>query len=111
MIFFTQGDSVMMHLTATDGLGAPQDLTGAVFTSYLNASNGLILTFDNSKHVADPDQTNKKGQFTLRLLAADTAPINPGNNKELVCNIVIGLTNVTYRNTKGVTVLSRLPGN
>lgn len=109
MIIITQGDTANLGLTAVDGSGNPIDLTGAAFTTYIRGANGVVLTYPNGQHTANPDQTNFKGQYVLALANTDTQNIPFGNNKEIVTLIVIGATQINYRAPNILTVLSPVP--
>lgn len=106
MINFTQGDTAVLALTATNGNGDPIDLTGASFTTYVRAANGSNATFPNSQHTADPDQVANRGKFQLALSSVDTAACGQGENKMILSRIVISSTVIYYR---GVDVLNVYP--
>lgn len=109
MIKFTQGDTVSLKLTATDGQGNPIDLTGATFSTTMRGFDGAVITFPNSQHTADPDQINNKGQFVLALSSTDTNNVPAGINKEIITLITIGLTQINYRGPNILTVVTAIP--
>lgn len=109
MIRFTQGDTVVLNLTANDGNGNPITLTGATFTTYIRGANGVNITFPNSQHTANADQVNFKGQFTLSLSSTDTGNIPIGINKEIVTVITLSASPVAYRGPNILTVMSINP--
>lgn len=109
MIQFTAGDSANLVFTAEDGDGNPVNLTGAVFTTFFRIANGLTVQFDNSQHTANPDQINFPGQYTLALAVSDTAPIPPGDNKEVITEVVQGGSTIYYHGPNILNVLSPIP--
>lgn len=109
MIEFTQGDTAVLELTATDGDDNPIDLTDAIFTSFFRNAQGLTIPFPNSQHTADPDQITNRGQYTLSLGIADTQSIPQGPYKEIITKIDIGLTTIYYHGVGICTVLGPIP--
>lgn len=108
-IQFTQSDTALLQLTAQNGNGVPQDLTGADFTSSFLGLDGAVISFGNSQHTANPDQVLHRGQFTLSLSAADTNSIPAGINKELLTLVVQGGQQIYYRGPNLVTVFTKVP--
>lgn len=108
-INFTQGDTALLNLTAIDGNQNPIDLTGATFTTLINGSNGIVISFPNSQHTANPDQVNSMGQYVLALSTSDTASCGLGNHKEIITQIVIGATTVYYRGFNTLQVYPPVP--
>jgi hypothetical protein len=107
MIQFTQGDAVTLVLNANQG-GSAITLTGATFvTKFRNGTQ--VVEFDNSQHTADPDQTANKGKYTLALSSSDTAQISAGPNKEIVTEITIGGSVVSFRGPGLLNVLDPDP--
>jgi hypothetical protein len=109
MIEFTQGDTATLDLTATNGNGTPVDLTAAVFTTSFRGTDGVVISFPNSQHTANPDQVNFKGQFSLALSSADTDSVPVGKNKEIVTKIVQGLSTIYYHGPSALNVLNKIP--
>ena len=87
MIEFTEGDSVVLNLTALDGSGNPINITGATFTTQIMGPANTPVSFDNSHHavVGGP-----LGTFTLTLSTTETASIATGEQKEILTKIVVG---------------------
>ncbi len=106
MISFTQGDTAILNLTATDGSGNPFDITAAVFTSYIKGSNGVIVTFPNAQHAI---VTAASGTYTLTLSTADTANCGLGMNKEILTQIVQGGSTIFFRGINILTVNPPVP--
>lgn len=107
MIQFTQGDTALLSLTATDGQGNPVDLTGAVFTTLIKGPNGqAIISFPNSQHTANPDQVGSRGKFVLALSTSGTASCGLGTDKEIITKIVISASTTYFR---GVNILEVFP--
>lgn len=109
MISFTQGDTAVLNLTATDGAGNPIDLTGASFTTYFRDAQGAAIAFPNGQHTANPDQVGFRGQFTLALAIPDTQSIPAGIDKEIISQIVIGAATIYYRGPAICNVLGPIP--
>lgn len=97
MINFTQGDQVILSLTAVDGDGNPVDLTGASFVSQILGYGGMPVSFPNGQHTADPDQVANRGQYTLALSIDDTTSCNIGYDKDILTLISLGSTPIMYR--------------
>lgn len=107
MLTFTQGDAVVLQMTAKDGNGDPVNLTGASFTSYVRGSNGASnVSLNNSKH-AIVDAVN--GQYSITLSTSDSAACGEGANKDLVTVVTIGSTPIYYHGQGILTVLPPLP--
>ena len=86
----TQGDVVTFNLRAVNA-DAPVNLTSAVFTTTIRGPGGVIRSFGNSQHTANPDQSNPltRGKFTLALTALDTASIVARDGLEVLTKIVL----------------------
>lgn len=108
MISFTQGDTALLTLTATDGSGNPIDLTGATFTTQIKGPNGIIVSFPNSQHTI-LNQTTNLGQFTLALSTLNTAACGLGSNKEILTQIVQGASTIFYHGGAILAVLPPVP--
>lgn len=109
-IQFTQGDSAVLNLTATDGDGNPIDLTGATFQTLVNGiNNGTPVVFPNSQHEANSDQVSNTGQYTLTLSEDDTASCGLGSHKEILTQITIGGNSVYYRGFNTLQVYAPVP--
>lgn len=106
---FTQGDAALLKMVANKAAGSPYDLTGATLTSYMLGPDKALVTFDNSKHTIDPDQTTHKGRFSLSLLTADTASVGLGDGKEIVTKAVQGGTVSWFHGYNILSVLSSVP--
>jgi len=107
MITFTQGDTATLNLTAQDGTtGAPFDITGATFTSYILGPGGVVVSFPNSQHTI---VTANLGQFTLALGTTDTAACNVGPNKDILTKIVQSGSTIYFRANGIVQVLPPVP--
>ncbi len=106
MIVFTQGDTALLSLQATDGSGNPVNISGATFTTLIKGPNGVIASFPNSQHtiVSAPD-----GTFTLALSTADTANCGLGDNKEIITKIVISSSTVYFHGPNTLNVLPPVP--
>ncbi len=103
-ISFSQGDTIVINLTATDGYGNPFNLTGATFQTQILGPNGqAIATFANSKHSI---VSASLGTYTLTLSSTDTASCGLGSNKEIVTQVTQG-SNVIYFH--GPNLLQVLP--
>jgi hypothetical protein len=109
MIEFTQGDTAVLNLTATDGNNVPIDLTGAVLTTTFRGQDGAVISFPNGQHTVNPDQLNFRGQFTLALTAINTAAVPVGKNKEIVTKVVLGATTIYYHGPGLLNVLPAIP--
>jgi hypothetical protein len=109
MIKITQGDTAVLNFTATDGQGAPIDLTGASFTTTMVGLDGAIVSFPNNQHVANPDQVNFRGQFTLTLSIDDTMQLRPNNFKDVVTQIVQSASTIYYHGNNILSVLVPIP--
>ena len=109
MIQFTQGDTALLNLTAEDGEGAPIDLTGAVFTTYIKGPNGVIASFPNDQHEANADQVTHKGEFTLALTTDNTTACGTGPGKEILTQIVLGGETIYFHGVGILTVLPPVP--
>ena len=109
MLIITQGDTAIFNLTAKSGDNTLVDLTGAVFTSYILGPLGVVKSFANSQHVANPDQINNRGQFTLTLSVTDTAALAIGEHKEVITKIVIGASTIYFHGVNILTVLPNIP--
>lgn len=94
MIQFTQGDTAILNLTATDGDGNPINIAGASFVSYIKGTNGVVVSFPNSQHSI---VSSASGQYDLALASGDTASCGLGNNKDVLTVITIGSSIVCYR--------------
>ena len=105
-ISFTQSDTAILNLTATDGNGNPVNLTGATFTTLIKGPNGVNVSFPNSQH-AITDAPN--GQFTLSLATGDTASCGLGRNKDIITQIIIGVSMVYFRGIGILTVNPPVP--
>lgn len=105
----TQGDNVSLILTAVDGNGIPVDLTGATFVSTMSAPLGEYVQIPTDQHVANPDQVNFKGQFTLTLTIDNTMAISAGLHKELLTSITSGGATVYFRGFNLMNVYSAVP--
>lgn len=108
MLRITQGDTVVFNLTAKNA-GATVDLTGAVFTTTIRGPGGLIRTFANGQHTANPNQTTHKGEFTLTLSALDTASLPVWAGLEILTKIVISAATVYFHGADILTVQSNEP--
>lgn len=106
MIIFTQGDTAVLNLTATDGNGNPINLTGASFTTYIKGPNGVISSFGNSQHAI---VTAAAGTFILSLAALDTAACGLGANKDILTVVVVGQSTINYRGAGILTVYPPVP--
>lgn len=95
MLRITQGDEVVFNLTAVNA-GSTVDLTGAVFSTSIRGPGGIIVTFPNAQHTANPDQVLHKGQFTLALTASDTASLVVYADLEVLTKILLGGTTPIY---------------
>lgn len=109
LMHITQGDFAVFYLTAVDGEGIPVDLTGATFMTKINGPNGIVVTFDNSYHIANPDQVTNTGQFTLTLEPVDTAELGLGSHKEIITQITIGGSPVWFRGPNILQVYAPVP--
>ena len=106
MIQFTQGDTALLNLNATDGSGNPIDITGAVFTTYIKGANGVIASFPNSQHTI---VNGPQGQFQLALGAADTTNCGTGAGKEILTQAVQGSSTIYFRGPNLLTVHPPVP--
>ena len=106
MIEFTQGDTALINLTATDGQGNPFNITSAVFTTFIKGSNGVIASFPNSQHTI---VNAALGQFQLALGTGDTTNCGTGPSKEILTQIVQGASTVYFRGPNLLTVNPPVP--
>ncbi len=104
----TQGDTVTFNLTAKNA-GVAVDLTGAVFTTTIRGPGGVVRSFGNSQHTANPNQTAHRGEFTLALSAMDTASLVVFSGLEILTKIVIGSATVYFHGPDILTVLANVP--
>jgi hypothetical protein len=104
MLSFTQGDNVILNLSATDGNGNAINLTGASFSTQILGANGAgPITFSNSQHAITSAAT---GQFQLTLSQTDSANCGIGQNKDILTAITLS-GNVTY--FRGIGILNVYP--
>lgn len=104
---FTQGDTVVLQLQATDESGNPQNISGATFSSQMLGPLAVgPVTFGNAKHTI---VNAGIGSFTLNLTANDSASIGYGNNKDIVTSITISGAQTTYRGVGLATVWPPIP--
>jgi hypothetical protein len=102
-ISFTQGDSAVLNLTATDGNGNPIDITGATFVTQIKGPSGSFITsFPNSQHSI---VNGPLGQYQLSLATTDTPNCGIGSNKEIVTQMTNGLT-VLYLHGPGLLTVN-----
>lgn len=103
---FTQGDNVILNLSATDGNGNAINITGATFSTQILGAAGAVQTFANAKHaiVSAP-----LGTFTLTLSAADTNACGQGVGKDLITALTISGNVTYYRGTGILTVFAPIP--
>jgi hypothetical protein len=106
MIEFTQGDTALINLTATDGQGNPFNITGSVFTTFIKGPNGVVASFPNSQHSI---VNAALGQFQLALATSDTANCGTGPNKEILTQIVQGSSTIYFRGPNLLVVNSPVP--
>lgn len=109
MIVFTQGDTAVLELLATDGNGNPVNLTGAAFITMIKGPQGQIVSFPNSQHTVNPDQVNFTGQFSLNLAATDTAQCAVGLAKEIITKIQISSSTIYFRGPNQLEVFLPIP--
>lgn len=107
-LMITQGDTVTFNFTAKNA-GLPVDLTGAVFTTTIRGPGGVVRTFPNGQHTANPNQTAHKGEFTLALTALDTASLVVASGLEILTKIVIGSATVYFHGDGILTVQANVP--
>jgi len=106
MIEFTQGDTALLMLIATDGQGNPFNITGAVFTTFVKGPNGVIASFPNSHHTI---VNAALGQFQLALGTSDTANCGTGPSKEILTQVVQGASTIYFRGPNLLTVNPPVP--
>ena len=94
MISFTQGDTAVLNLTATDGNGNPFDITAASFITQIKGPNGIIASFPNAQHSI---VSALNGMFNLTLSSADTVACGLGHHKEIVTRITQGASVIYFR--------------
>lgn len=106
-IRFTQGDNVVLTLTAKDGAGNPISLSGATFSTQIlgNNSTGPVV-FPNGQHTI-VDSPN--GVFTLTLSSTDTQSCGLGPNKEIITSIIKSGVVLQAHGAGILTVLSATP--
>lgn len=109
MISISQGDTALLNLRAKAGQFNYVDLTGASFQTIIKAPEGAVVVFGNDQHTANPDQVNSKGKFTLSLSVDDTNSLAEGLNKEIVTQITIGPSIISYHGFGILNVLSAEP--
>lgn len=106
----TQGDNAIFFLTAVDGDGNPIDLTGATFQTFIDAPNGQgVITIPNSQHIANPDQINYTGQFSVEITQSDSESFGLGNHKEILTQVTIGSNQVFFRGFNSLQVYAPTP--
>lgn len=107
MIKITQGDLAILEFTAVDGNENPIDITGATFTTLINAANGAgVNSFPDVQHtIVD----GPEGRFNLTLQVADTQNCGQGLHKEIITQIVRGSTPIWYRGKNVLTVYPPTP--
>lgn len=107
MIEFTQGDAVVMNLTAVDNNGNAVNITGAEFSTTIKGPNGVYSTFGNSQHAI---VNASMGEYTLTLSTTDSANCGLGYGKEIVTQITQTSGAPTYFHGKGIlAVLAAVP--
>lgn len=105
-ISFTQGDTAILNLSATDGQGNPFNLTGASFSTQIKGSNGIYTVFGNSQHAI---VSAANGTFTLTLSAIDTGNCGLGPNKEILTLISQTGSTIYFRGVNILTVNPPIP--
>lgn len=106
MISFTQGDTAVLNLTATDGFGNPFNLTAATFVTQILGPIGVIATFENSQHAI---VSAVGGTFTLTLASPDTEACGLGANKQILTTVTQGGSVTTFRGVNVLTVYPSVP--
>jgi hypothetical protein len=107
MLSFTQGDEVVLNLTAQDGSGNPINLTAATFsTQMLGVGAAGPVTFGNSQHAI---VNAALGQFSLTLAPTDTASVGIGNNKDILTQVTQSGNPMYVRGTAILTVNPPIP--
>lgn len=109
MLIFTQGDDVLLNLKATNSDGVPVNLTGATFSTSVRGLDNIVVTFPNSQHTANPDQSAHRGEFTLSLSTTDTDSIKAGMSQEIVTKVTIAGKVVYFHGANQMTVLPADP--
>jgi hypothetical protein len=105
-IVFTQNDTAVLTLFATDGSGNPINLTAATFSSQILGPGGVPQVFGNSQHAI---VSAANGEYTLSLTQANTAACGLGANKSILTTITVGSAIVTYQGMGILTVLAAVP--
>ncbi len=109
MLRITKGDgSVVFNFTAVNN-SLPVDLTGATFSTQVRGPGGTLVTFPNSQHTANPDQTTNKGKFTLTLTKENTDAIAVGEGHEVVTKITISSVVIFFHGRDLLTVDANVP--
>lgn len=107
MIVFTQGDSAVLNLTATDGAtGNPIDITGASIVTQIKGTDGKSVSFPAGQHSVT---NGPLGKFTLTLSTSDTAKCGLGDHKEIVSTVTVGGQVVAYHGVGILQVLASAP--
>jgi len=104
VIIFTQGDSAILTLYATDGKGNPVDITNATITTFIKGPNGVIASFPNSQHQII---TGPAGVYQLTLSTTDTGNCGLGPNKTILSQIVSNVIGTVY--FRGINILTVYP--
>ena len=103
-IEFTQGDTVVLYLLATDDQGNPVSLAGATLSTQILGANGVgPVVFGNGQHTL-ANQTTNPGQFSLALANTDTPNCGAGANKEIYTTAAVSGVTTTFRGVNLLTV-------
>lgn len=102
----TKGDSITIPLRARGTAGAYFSVQGAAFETRILGVAG-VLVIANSAHVADPDQVNNTGKFTLAL-GADISSLLKLGVREIITTVTQGSSIIAFRG-KVLTVLDKNP--
>lgn len=87
MIDITQGETVILNLTAEVDEDTPFDLTGAVFSTKIRGLENRVVTLADAAHAI---VSAAAGTYTLTLTAANTQALEPGVGKEIVTTVTQG---------------------
>lgn len=111
MLSFSQGDTAVLNLTITDGVGTPIVLQDdAVLTTKIKGPRGIIAVFPNSQHTI-LDQNLFPGKFTLALSTSDTTECGVGDAKDVITEVQQNAGTVYFHGTSILNVFTNYPLN
>lgn len=109
-ITISQGDTAELELLATTGPDEiPFDLTGATLTTFIRGPIGAVVSFPNSQHTINSNQSTNRGQFSLSLSSDDTEELAIGPYREIITEVVQSSSTIYFHGFGVLTVLPNVP--